>query len=271
MHKKILFLLLFFFAFLSHGFANQQAFDHSLLDQFLKKYVNDRGEVDYRAAAVDPSLLKSYLEKLKQVDLGAVTQQWPREEKLALWLNAYHAGILQAVLAHYPLKSLLEIPGIWDIDVVQVGVRHYSLNNIRQRELIGSFRDEKIDTALACGAKSCPELSRQAYSGPQVEGQLFIAAQRFVNDSSRNVIDPEGKKVKLSKIFKWYAKDFKLDFSSEERDQRFSEDEYAVLSFIANYLTNEKKVQYLEEGVYKMKYLDFNWGLNDWRSEEKKS
>lgn len=268
---KTLFLLFSFPFFLSSVFAQTPGFDHSLFDQFLKKVVNERGEVNYPAAAQDPSLLKDYLEKLKQVDEAALRQQWPREEKLAFWINAYHAGIIQAVLNHYPVKSLLEIPSVWDIDAVQVGSHHYSLNNLRQRELIGVFRDEKIDTALACGARSCPAFSREAYTGPRVEGQLFLAAQRFVNDPALNLIEPQAKKIQISKIFKWHAKDFKLDFSSEERDLRFSEEEYAVLSFLANYLKDESKVQYLEESRYKIKYLDFDWSLNEWRSEGKRA
>ena len=266
-----IFLVLFCFFSFSNAFAETQGFDHSLWDQFLKKYVNDQGQVNYRAAAADNNLLKSYLEKLKNVDEAALRQQWPREEKLALWVNAYHAGIIYAVLTHYPIKSLLEIPSIWDIDAVQVGSHHYSLNNIRQLELIGYFHDEKIDTALACGARGCPELPRDAYTGPRLEGQLFLAAQRFVNDSIRNEIDPAEKKVGISKIFKWYGSDFKLDFSSEERDQRFSDSEFAVLSFVANYLKDGKKIQYLEEGHYKIKYLEFDWGLNEWRPEGQKS
>ena len=271
MYKKVLVLLFSFFAVLPNLAAEAPGFDHSQWDQFLKNVVNERGEVNYQAAAQDPSLLKAYLEKLTQVDEAALRQQWPREEKLAFWLNAYHAGIIQAVLAHYPVKSLLEIPSVWDIDAVQVGIHHYSLNNLRQRELIGAFRDEKIDTALACGARSCPAFLREAYTGPRVEGQLFLAAQRFVNDPVLNVIEPQSKKLQISKIFKWYGKDFKLDFSSEERDLRFSEEEYAVLSFLANYLKDENKIQYLEESRYKIKYLDFDWSLNEWRSEGKKS
>ena len=271
MSKAVPFFIFCFFTFLSNAPAQSQSFDHSLWDQFLKKVVNDRGEVNYQAAAQDPSLLKAYLEKLKQVDEGALRQQWPREEKLAFWINAYHAGIVHAVLAHYPVKSLLEIPSVWDIDAVQVGVHHYSLNNLRQRELIAAFRDEKIDPALACGARSCPALSREAYTGPRVEGQLFLAAQRFVNDPDLNPIDPKEKKLRISKIFKWYAKDFKLDFASADQDPRFSEEEYAVLAFLSTYLKYENKIQYLEESRYKITYLDFDWSLNEWRSEGKKS
>ncbi len=272
MPKAFPVLVFCFFAFLSNALAQSQSFDHSLWDQFLKKYVNERGEVNYQAAAQDPSLLNSYLEKLKQMDDRASSpHQWPREERLAFWINAYHAGIVHAVLAHYPVKSLLEIPSVWDIDAVQVGIYHYSLNNLRQQELIGNFRDEKIDTALACGARSCPALSREAYTGPRVEGQLFLAAQRFVNDPERNPIEAGAKKLRISKIFKWYGNDFKLDFASEERDPRFSDTEYAVLAFIANYLKDEHKIQYLEESRYKIAYLDFDWSLNEWRPEGKKS
>ena len=269
--RKLLFIPFLFLLLLPNALAEQKSFDHSLWDQFLKKHVNERGEVDYAAAAKDPGLLNEYLQKLTQLDEAAFKYDWPREEKLALFMNAYHAGVVQMVLKHPNIKSLLDIPGVWDISAVQVGKYYFSLNDLRQRELIGYFRDEKIDTALACGAKSCPALSRDAYGGPQVEGQLFLAAQRFVNDPDRNRIELGEKKLMLSKIFKWYGNDFKLDFASEERDRSFSDAEYAVLSFLANYLKDEKKVQYLEEGKYKIKYMDFDWGLNRRSASTQKS
>lgn len=241
--------------------ALDQPFDHSTWDRLLAQFVDDQGQVDFPSLQKDPSLLDEYLGQIARIEGVDFTKRWPREEKLALWLNAYHAGVLKTVLDHYPVKSIQDIPGVWDTDFIQVAGRFYSLNDIRARHLMGTYRDEKIHTALACGAVSCPRLRKEAFQGPRVEGQLFLAAREFVNDLTKNQIDPSQRKIKLSTIFKWYAGDFKLDFGRFENDRGLSQNDYAVLSFVAHYLEDVKKVQYLEEGEYKISYLPFNWGL----------
>ncbi|HXV27862.1 MAG TPA: hypothetical protein VD913_02755, partial [bacterium] len=48
-----------------------------------------------------------------------------------------------------------------------------------------------------------------------------------------------------------------------ENDLKRSPQQMAVLSFIAHYLEDAKKIEYLEEGRYKIKYLPFDWDLNE--------
>lgn len=227
--------------------------------------MNEQGEVDYRAAQKDPSLLHRYLEQLVGVDFRDFSDNWPREEKLALWLNAYHAGVIRVILDHYPIKSIHDIPGVWDLPVLKIGDNSFSLNDIRTRELMEFFRDEKIHVALACGAKSCPRFRREAYTGPRVEGQLFLATREFVNNPQFNRIVPGEKKIWISRLFKWYAQDFMLDFGSPATEFDFTPEETAILAFITHYLEDPQKVEYLEEGGYKIQYLSFEWGLNERR------
>ena len=245
--------------------ALDKPFDHSVWDAFLKKFVNDDGQVDYAGVQKDPKLLNEYLAQLAAIDLGDFTYNWPREEKLAVWMNAYHAGIISIIARHYPVKSIQDIPGVWNAASTPVAMKNHTLNDIRASNLISVYRDEKIHTALACGAKSCPKLRNEAYTGPKVEGQLFLATRDFVNDSGRNKITPGERKVVVSRIFKWYARDFELDFGTLEKMNDFSEEEMAVLSFIAHYLDDSQKIEYLEDGHYKIKYSPFDWSLNDWR------
>ena len=243
-----------------------EPFDHWLWDQFLKKFVNEKGQMDYKRALKDRSLFDEYLEKLAAIDDYELRNLWPREEKLALWLNAYHAAIVLMVFNHYPIESLLDVPGVWDIDVLQVGVLYFSINRIQRDQLLGRFRDEKIHAVLACSAKGCPGFMRRAFVGPDVEGQLYLAAKRFVNNEQFVEITPGKKKIKLSRIFKWYAKDFKLDFghaSPNDLGHEIPSHEYAVLSFVANYLDDLEKIEFLEEGAYKIKYPKFDWALNE--------
>jgi len=244
--------------------ALEKPFDHSLWDRFLKRYVNEEGAVDYQGVLEEPELMDQYREQVNTISLDDFPRNWPREELLALWLNVYHLGVIQAVRENYPVKSIQSIPGVWDIQVVAVAGKSYSLNDIRRHQLILSFRDEKIHAALACGARSCPALSREAFTGSRVEGQLYVAARRFVNDAQRNRITPGKKKIQLSRIFKWYAPDFKLDFGSHRHENWKSPEEFAVLSFVAHYLDDSLKIDFLEEGQYKVKYLKFDWDLNEW-------
>jgi len=239
--------------------------NHSTWDDFLKQFVNQEGQVDFQGIHSDPTLLNQYNQQLKELDFVDFDRNWPREEKLALWLNAYHAGILKIINQHYPIRSIHDIPGVWNLPIVEIGNGSFSLNQIRNNKLIQVYRDEKIHLALACGAKSCPRFPRESFVGLRVEGQLFIATRELVNDPVYSKIIPGEKKVWLSRIFKWYAADFKLDFGYSDDILHFTEEEAAVLSFMVHYLESLDKIEYLEEGKYKVKYLPFDWSLNEWR------
>ncbi len=259
------FLTVFLASSLALADASSKPFDHSAWDTFLKKYVNEKGEVDYAGVKKDPKLLNRYLRQVKKINLKEFEEIWPREEKMAVWLNVYHAALIKAVADRYPVANIQRIPGIWQMQLVSVGGSLFGLDEIRSYRLMSAFRDEKIHTVLACGAKSCPKLSREAFTGPKVEGQIFQAARNFVNDPELNTITPGSRKIFLSKIFKWYQNDFLLDFGIPENDRGMKDTEYAVLSFVANYMDDADKTQFLEEGYYKVKYKEFNWQLNDWK------
>lgn len=245
--------------------AQQIPFDHSLWDQFLKTYVNEAGEVDYARVQREPETLRQYLAAAESV-IAEDFSAWPREERLALLVNLFNAAVIEIATKHYPIKTLNEIPGVWDLPAVKLGGKNLSLNQLRQVHLVGQFRDEKIQTVLSSGAKSAPMLRREAFTGPRVEGQLYLAARDFVNDPLRNPIQPGKKHLTISRIFKWYAGDFKLDFGFRDEDDKYSVEENSVLAFLAYYLDDRAKIEYLEERRYKIKYAVFDWTLNDWKS-----
>ena len=69
------------------------------------------------------------------------------------------------------------------------------------------MEDPRIHFAINCASFSCPPLLNEAYTGAKIEDQLQQAAKRFINDTQRNTITP--KTLTISKIFKWFARDFK--------------------------------------------------------------
>lgn len=237
-------------------------FNHSPWDQFLKKVVNEKGEVNYARAQKESELLEAYFEKLKSIP-NKDFESWPREERMAIYINAYNAGVIRRVLQDYPVKTVMDIPGFWDQAAIQIGSEAQSLNLIQNSILRGQFRDEKALFALCSGAKGSPQLRPEAYVGPRVDGQLYLAARDFVNDESKNRIKPGEEKIFLSRLFKWNATDFLLNWSNFPEESRWNPQEMAVLSFLAHYLEDSKKVEFLREGEYKVKYADFDWHLND--------
>jgi len=262
--KKAFLLFIFLFSGAVSVFALDKPFDHSIWERFLQTYVSADGEVDYLRVQKEPDLLNRYIQSIQDIEKNDFPS-WPREEKLALYLNLYHAAVISQIVRHYPVKTIQEIPGVWDLPAVKLGGNIFSLNHLRDNELIGQFRDEKIDAALFFGAKGAPRIRQEAFTGPKVEGQLYLAAREFVNDETRNPIQPGKKHLQISRIFKWYAPNFKLDFGYRDDDDKFSLEENSILAFLAYYLDDRAKIEYLESKRYKIKYLPFDWNLNDWR------
>lgn len=263
---------LFFFN-LGPVYAAGPSFDHSLWDRFLKEHVNENGEVDYAGVKKDPSLLNDYLSSVRAVareddPMHWPVRSWPREEQLAFWLNVYHAVIVEQVIKHYPLKSLNDVSGVWTLPVLQIGARHFSLNDIRARELLSTFRDEKIHLALACSARSCPPFPQEAFDPLRVEGQLYLRTTERVADERFVDLKPKKKRVFLSKIFYWYGDDFILDFGPQGRpDVKFTPPDLAVLSFIRHYIQDADKIEFIESQDYKLKFMPFDWSLAEWHRE----
>ena len=73
------------------------------------------GEVYYRALKIERAKLDGYVGSLAT----AAENRMGREERIAFWMNAYNALVLQTVIDHYPIakrsndypaKSIRQIP-----------------------------------------------------------------------------------------------------------------------------------------------------------------
>lgn len=79
---------------------------------------------------------------------------------------------------------------------------------------------------MVCGSNSCPPID--VYEEREIDEQLDLVSAAFIN-SNEVTIEKDNKKVKLSRIFKWYEDDFggtngllafliKYRFDPEEKD-----------------------------------------------------
>lgn len=266
----------------SNSMQQPAGFDHShsIFNNLLKEYVVDT-KVNYKGFINNLGEFNKYLETLNNIDPDEFVN-WTENQKLAYWINAYNAFTIKAIIDHYPIKrsftligifyapknSILQIPGVWKKLKFNAIGRKVTLDHIEHGILRKEFNEPRIHAAINCASISCPDLRNEAYTADRLETQLSDASSVFVNSKTKGVlIDKESGRVKISKIFKWFGDDFYKNYGSEVYMLRSSK-QNGPLGFIAEYIDDDKT--YILEGDYKLKYLSYNWGLNEIPLHEKK-
>ncbi|WP_439151386.1 DUF547 domain-containing protein [Winogradskyella sp.] len=215
--------------------------EHQLWNELLKIYVSEHGNVNYYALKKDHKKLLGYI-KVLQITYEKINPKTnrPKEDLLAYWINAYNALTLDLILRNYPLKSIKDIKDPWDQRLWKFGDKWMNLNDI-EHQILRKMDEPRIHFAIVCASESCPRLQNEAFTASKLEAQLTIATREFLSDTTKNEISET--KINLSKIFKWFKKDFEqngtlIDFLNQYTDINIS---------------NEVKKS----------YKDYNWDLND--------
>jgi len=216
--------------------ASPLGFNHEALDAMLKKYVSKEGNVNYSGIKSNWSSLRAYIASLGQ---NMPTDAWSQEEKLSYWMNAYNAMTIDLILRNYPLESIKDIKDPWDQRFWKLGEKWYNLNEI-EHEILRKMGDARIHFGINCASYSCPPLLNEAFTASKVDAQLDMLSRKFINDATRNTITND--RVDVSKIFTWFAKDFKTDGS--------------LIDFLNRYATTS-----ISENA-KVRYRDYDWTLN---------
>jgi len=230
------------------------SYDHSLFDRLLKAHVSAEGMVDYDAFARAPAFDR-YLDRLASADVESL----PRDEQLALWINAYNAYTIRLINDHGERRSirrigrtlgLVQTGGAWRIRMAAVGGQTYTLDEIEHEIIRPRFQEPRIHFALVCAAMGCPPLRREAYTGVRLDAQLDDQARRFLlRDREKNRIDVESRTLYLSRIFDWYAEDF-----GGSRD--------AIGRYVAGFLPPGPERDMLRSTIFQIRHTDYDWTLN---------
>lgn len=222
--------------------------DHGIFDKLLKKYVNDKGLVNYKGFKADEKVLDQYLTTLSQ---GAPASSQSKKEQMAYWINAYNAFTIKDVVKHYPIESIkdigskIQIPFVstpWAEKFFTIGGEKMSLDNIEHGTLRKKYNDPRIHFALVCASISCPRLRNEAYTAEKLDAQLDDQGKDFLNNPVKNKVGKD--EAKLSKYFDWYKGDFK-------------EGEQSVVKWVNKYSTIK-----ITDNT-KIDYMDYNWNLNE--------
>jgi hypothetical protein len=236
--------------------------EHARWTRILRASVRDGG-FDYAGLKKDRTEFDAYTTELRAVTPEQLAG-WNEKQRFAFWLNVYNAFCIRQVVDNYPLESIRDLDGAFGLNSVFkkefIPMRPHhpdgknddlSLNDIEHEILRKRFKDARLHAAVNCASLSCPPLRNEAFVAARLYEQLEEQMRAFVADTTRNRIDPQGGKLRVSEIFKWFEEDFERDAES-------------VKEFLIRFAPAEKAAFIRST---KLRYLDYDWALNDVSSD----
>lgn len=183
-------------------------FQHADWQAVVSARVNGIGEVDYAALRAERTHLDRYLEAVAARSPENAPESFPDEaSRIAYWINVYNALTVDGVLRDDPFPGVRKVDRFFERRIHTVGGRKMSLDDIEHKTLRTRFAEPRIHFALVCASVSCPRLAPFAFDPERLDEQLEARARLFVSEP-RNV-SVSGSTVRLSKIFDWFARDFR--------------------------------------------------------------
>jgi hypothetical protein len=242
---------------------------HRPFDQILDLNVRD-GLVYYRALQSSRGSLDRYVASLN-VPAGTY-ESWPQEARMAFWVNAYNALVLQTVINRYPIRgtnnaypvsSIRQISGAFDQPRHRVAGRTVSLDEI-EKKILPPFNEPRLLLALGRGAVGSGRLRSEAYSAARSQSQLDAIQSEFVNEQHMLKVDRDTGVMSTTPILSWnqdafvatYAKGVPGKFESR------SPIEQALIAFVLPHLLPMEK-DFVEQNQFKVTFHNFDWRLND--------
>ena len=212
----------------------------SKTDMFLKKNVSN-GKVDYQTIKNDATLLNEVLEIAAKIDVSKETVN----SQKAFWINAYNLSLIKGIVSKYPVKSPLDIAGLFDKGTYTINGKKYTLNDIENKMIREKYNDPRVHFVLVCGANGCPPIINASYLPETLEEQLNKQAKLALNNPNFIKVNAATKKVEFSQIFEWYKADFiskgknEIDFINQFRDSKI-DTKYKVSYYTYDWTLNKK-------------------------------
>jgi len=232
--------------------------EDAVLDRFdvlLQRYVVAQG-VRYDAWRESPEDVRALSRVVAELSASRPGELSP-DQRHALYINLYNAKMLDLVLNGDPeIKSVRDLArgitgyGIFFKDVLELDGRSCSLDNLENR-LREESGDPRVHFALNCASRSCPPLRREAFRAERLDEQLDEASRAFLALPGELVESDSGSgpELRVTKIFKWYAKDF--------------QPAGGVLEFITAYAPDDVAARLKRQASrVRLTYVDYDWSLN---------
>jgi len=253
---------------------------HDKCAGILKTFVNNKGMINYKKLRYKKPDLNKLLNEFAKLDPNEYNA-WPKEDKIAFWLNAYNIKMLKIIVDNYPIESyrlLRMFPGwgpnsIRHIDKRIGGIgkqkfivrgEEFTLSEVERRFFRKQFDEPRVFFAISGACLSSPPLRNEPYYGHKLYKQLDDQTKRFLSSPYAFKIDRDKQTVYLSAILQptWYGKEFISKYGTDKKFKDQQPATQAVLNFLTNYISR-RDVSFLELKNYSVKPIKYDWTIND--------
>ena len=256
----------------------QPTFDHghaawdALLDRHVKLAADGRSSrVDYAGFMADRAALGAYLRSLSAVS-AAQYAGWSKPQQYAFLANAYNAFTVEKILTRWPnIKSIRDfgtlIGNPWKDRFFTLLGKPQHLDGIEHETMraAGVFDEPRVHVAVNCASIGCPLLDRKALTGASaaaLDAQLDDLMRRFMADRTRNRYNAQTNTLELSKIFDWYADDFRQGGKSFLVYAGFTSVAEVGARYADLLADREADRALLRAQQARVVHLDYDWSLN---------
>ncbi len=244
--------------------------------EILKTYVDNAGMVDYAALRRKRLDLRALLRKFDNLDPNEY-KSWPRNDKIAFWINAYNLQKLNVVTDNYPIRPSSRILSIYwgprSLRHIEREITRYkflvmdeefTFARVEKRFFRKEFDDPRVFFALSNACLSSPPLRNEPYYGYKLDAQLDDQVKRFLSEPLAFKIDRDKRKVYLSALFQmsWYGGEFAQKYAIDRKFKDQPPAVRAILNFICHYVSPQN-ASFLEVGNYTIEYMRYDWIIND--------
>lgn len=228
----------------------------------LRTHYNQMEGMDYDGLAnKDWASMKHVVQSLAQVDPSRLN----RDEQLAYYINLYNVTVVNLLMENRQVNSIRDLStdpiirfNVFKKELVQMKGEKISLKRLEDEFIRGRFRDPRIHFAINCGARSCPPIRLEAYTGARLQAQLDDQTNAFFTHpklSARFEKTGDTLVVHLTKIMdtgSWFGEDFEQWGGGR-------------LPFLRKHLPPaQQKLLDEYQGRVKLQFDTYDWSLNRW-------
>jgi hypothetical protein len=247
-----------------------EKFPHDSFEKLLQRWLTETGRIDYAAwRASDSSVaeLNGYLAAVSLISPRSAPERFDqRSDELAYWMYAYNAYVIKSVLDHWPVTSVTDVKapieaitglGFFHRQRFKFGGEFMSLLTVENGIIRKGYQDARIHFILSCASESCPIVRPDLPTGDALEDYLASAATEFASDPGNVSIDHQTRSVVLSRIFKWYRKDF--ENALRHAGQSGTDN---LISYVRSIAPEPLASELAVVGDYSVEFNEYDWALN---------
>jgi len=171
----------------------------------------------------------------------------PPEKTMSYWINAYNFLTIDLIVKTGETASIKNLGSLfqspWKKHSWDIGGTAYTLDQI-EHKILRPMGDPRIHFAINCASVSCPDLRIEAYRSDRLDSQLDEQVRLTLKNTGKG-LRQNGQTVYISKIFDWFAQDFKNG---------------NVKDWLLDYTTLELPLT--------LKFMDYDWSLNTAKAQK---